>query len=186
MNETLLLRYCSPTLAGLKSGNMFSYFKRGDSSLEGEIASWNAVLEKKGVRMLLLQENGDRALILVYRPEMVERCTEQCEVKQFLRTLGYPSCFTQGTMQHLQTRMQNGEEFPHEIGLFLGYPFEDVCSFIDNKGCNGVCDGCWKVYKDVSSAQKTFDRFKKCTTVYLEQHAKGKPLQDLVVQRIHI
>ena len=51
---------------------------------------------------------------------------------------------------HLQDRpastLSGSCAFPHEIGLFLGYPFEDVMGFIENKGENYLCSGCWKVY----------------------------------------
>ena len=40
-----------------------------------------------------------------------------------------------------------GGDFPHEIGLLLGYPPEDVSGFIENGGKNFLCSGYWKVYK---------------------------------------
>ena len=39
-------------------------------------------------------------------------------------------------------------KFPHEIGIFLGYPLADVAGFIRNKGRNCKCIGTWKVYGD--------------------------------------
>ena len=53
-------------------------------------------------------------------------------------------------------RLQRFEAFPHEIGLFLSYPPEDVRGFIEHKGHESKCDGCWKVYGDAERAKKTF------------------------------
>ncbi len=43
-------------------------------------------------------------------------------------------------------------QFPHEIGLFLGYPPEDVCGYIRNKGKCQKCTGHWQVYGDENFA----------------------------------
>ena len=51
-------------------------------------------------------------------------------------------------------RLGQAAEFPHEIGLFLGYPPEDVQGFLENRLCK--CVGCWKVYGDEQAAQNGF------------------------------
>lgn len=81
----------------------------------------------------------------------------------------------------LAQRLRQRLDFPHEIGLFLGYPPEDVCGFMENKACNCKCVGCWKVYGDEAAAQKKFDQYKKCTRVYCDQWAKGKDIERLTV-----
>ena len=50
-------------------------------------------------------------------------------------------------------------EFPHEIGLFLGYPVEDVKGFIKNRGKNCLYSGYWKVYGKMAEKAKLFERF---------------------------
>ncbi len=186
MIETVLLSHCAPTLAGLKMGNLFSYLNIDDTCVETQIAIYNSLFENKDLKMLLLQKKQDRSLVLVYRPKMVAQYLQQGRVKQFLLELGYPSCISQEALQHLSLRLRSEKDFPHEVGIFLGYPFEDVCSFIRNKGCNGLCDGCWKVYSNVASAQKKFMQFKKCTAIYQKHYAKGRKLQDLAVRRMEI
>lgn len=55
---------------------------------------------------------------------------------------------------------------PDEIGLFLGYPPEDVEGFL-NDPCKGVkiC-GCWKAYGNEAEARKAFEKIRKCNDVY--------------------
>lgn len=71
--------------------------------------------------------------------------------------------------------------YPYEIGLFLGYPPEDVHGFIKNKADDCKCVGCWKVYGDAESTKKTFAKYKKCTDVYCDQYAKGRSIECLTV-----
>ena len=78
-------------------------------------------------------------------------------------------------------RLDEGEEFPHEIGLFLGYPVEDVKGFINNKAARAKCVGCWKVYGDEEKARRLFNQYRKCTRVYEKQWCEGKPLTKLAI-----
>jgi hypothetical protein len=47
-------------------------------------------------------------------------------------------------------------QFPHEVGIFLGYPLEDVIAFCAGKlhPCN--CQGYWKVYHRPEKAKRAF------------------------------
>ena len=72
-------------------------------------------------------------------------------------------------------------EFPHEVGLFLSYPPEDVKGFIDNRACNFKCAGLWKVYGDEAAARRTFARFKKCTEIYCKLWREGSTIDQLAV-----
>ena len=46
----------------------------------------------------------------------------------------------------LFNRMKNEQGFPHEIGVILGYPVEDVIEFEKHQGKNCKYCGCWKRY----------------------------------------
>lgn len=82
--------------------------------------------------------------------------------------------------QHLQTE----SDFPHEIGLFLGYPPEDVQGFIEQKACNSKCTGYWKVYGDQKKAERIFDRYNKCTACFLANWQRGVSLEQLTVKKV--
>jgi hypothetical protein len=100
-----------------------------------------------------------------------------------LRCHGYDPERCEHCVKKLACKLRSQPDFPHEIGLFLGYPPEDVQGFI----CQGPdcckCSGCWKVYGDPEAAQKTFDQYKKCTRIYCQQHAKGASLDRLAVAK---
>ena len=81
----------------------------------------------------------------------------------------------------MATRIRALREFPHEIGLFLSYPPEDVAGFIENKARNCKCCGCWKVYGDEEKAKETFRRFRRCTEEYCRLWNNGYSLSQLAV-----
>ena len=72
-------------------------------------------------------------------------------------------------------------DFPHEIGVFLGYPLGDVEGFIANRGRNFTCCGCWKSYGDPDAARRHFAQLNKCTAVYLRLFHSGTPVLKLAV-----
>ena len=71
--------------------------------------------------------------------------------------------------------------FPHEIGLFLGYPLEDVKGFIINAGKNSKSTGYWKVYGDVEKSERIFECFRKCFSVMSSLFERGYSLPMLAV-----
>ena len=72
-------------------------------------------------------------------------------------------------------------EFPHEVGLFLSYPPEDVKGFIDHRANNFKCTGPWKVYGDKGKARSLFAKYKKCTEIYCALWQSGSKLEQLAV-----
>lgn len=183
MSEEMIVRHCSPTLAGLKTGNLFSCSYRDKTEVIAFLRHWNTELREKGIRLLPLRFNNGKALIYVYRPSQLSKDLRDHDVCRLLARQGYRTDNCQQCVVRLIHRLSESVEFPHEIGLFLGYPCEDVMGFIDNKAACAKCVGCWKVYGDAEKAQKQFERFKKCTRVYQQQYANGRPLIKLTVAR---
>lgn len=108
---------------------------------------WNQQLSDKGVRLYALRHREGRSLILVYRHSALQKILAAPENLSFLAEHGYAGCRNaEACLQRLAARVVCAQNFPHEIGLFLGYPLHDVKGFIDNKGENACCCGCWKVY----------------------------------------
>ena len=78
-------------------------------------------------------------------------------------------------------RFREDGQFPHEVGLFLSYPPEDVQGFIDHRACDFKCAGLWKVYGDERRALRLFSRFKHCTEDYCARWQTGWDIDRLAV-----
>ncbi len=178
MSEELIVRHGSPTLAGLKTGSLFSCACPSQAELYRTLRRWNRVLAPKGVRALGLRLAQGRALIYVYRPARLARDLQRQEVRDLLAARGYPADEA-GCVRRLRQRLGQSGDFPHEIGLFLSYPPEDVRGFIDNRACGFKCVGCWKVYGDAAAAQALFCKYRHCTQVYCHRYAQGSPIARL-------
>ena len=151
MSEDLLIRHCSPTLAGIKTGNLFSCACPSQKNLTKDLCRLNKKLVPKGIRVLPLRVRKGRALIYAYRPNALESDLTDQRARALLLKYGYVPENPNGCVVHLIHRLRSEGEFPHEIGLFLSYPPEDVLGFICNRACNHKCVGCWKVYAKSTS-----------------------------------
>ena len=55
MSEDLVIRHCAPTLAGIKTGNLFSCACPCKAALTKELCRLNRKLVPKGIRILPLK-----------------------------------------------------------------------------------------------------------------------------------
>lgn len=183
MSDKMLIEHCSPTLAGMKTGNMFSCRCQSKNELNNYVRRLNRLLGKKGIRVLPLKLSDGRALIYIYRPSKLEKDFFDEDVISILKEYGYEPENPNRCVVCLINKLRLSEEFPHEIGLFLGYPPEDVKGFINSKSEHCECKyvGCWKVFGDEEKAIKIFNKYKKCTDVYCSQWQMGRSVEKLTV-----
>lgn len=181
MSEECLIRNGAPTLAGIKTGSLFRCPCGSREELVQSLREVNERLMAKGLRIVPLQIGERSALVYLYRPSRLRFDLAQPQTKALLEQRGYDTSQCSRCVAQLMRRVNSAADFPHEIGLFLSYPPEDVQGFIDHgaRDCKAV--GCWKVYGDAEAAQRTFDLYKKCTKVYCSQYQKGKNIDRLAV-----
>ena len=182
MSEQLLVMHCSPTLAGIKTGSLFGCRCACRKKLFCILRRWNRMFNPKGVYVKAFCSRPGWFLIYVYRKNQLERDLFSQDACAFLETYGYTQKYDlYEIFRRLSLRLRENSEFPHEIGLFLGYPLADVKGFIENKGRNCKCSGCWKVYEDEEKAQKLFIKYRKCTDIYCQKLKEGTSILRLTV-----
>lgn len=183
MSEDHLVRYCAPTLAGIKTGSLFGCSYTCTDKLRKTVRDLNRRLVPKGLRVLPLRISDSRALMYVYRPSGLRKDLAHETASRLLAEKGYCTSSCENCIAQLSRKLHECEDFPHEIGLFLGYPPEDVAGFIENNACGCKCVGCWKVYGDEEAAKKKFDQYHKCSRIYQQCWENGSSLERLAVAR---
>ncbi len=181
MIEEYLIEHCSPTLASLKTASLFSYAYQSEEELSDSINRCNNMMKEKGIRVLVLSQKKASALVYVYRRSFLEKDLHKPDVEEFLKQYGYQDMSVGAVLHQLQLKLLRNERFPHEIGVFLGYPLEDVKGFINNSGKNCKCLGDWKVYGDEDVAKRQFAKFKRCKTIYQNMWNQGRSVVQLTV-----
>ena len=181
--ETVLVEQCAPTLVGVKPASLFRYQPGPSDKGWVPLERWREALAQRGIRVQVLKTCAQTGacMIYLYREAWLERILRQPEVRNFLGQCGYrPEESCREMLERLSRRLCLEEEYPHEIGVFLGDPLEDVVGFIRHRGRNFTCCGMWKVYGDAAAAQRRFDCYRRCTRICLERLRRGTALTKLI------
>lgn len=181
--EKMLVEQCAPTLAGIKPANLFRVLDCDRELLQREVSYWNRELSHYGIFVKNIKEcpETNSVLVYVYRKKWVEEILSRLEVKKFLKQQRYLLSNTcEQVLEQLSYRLCLGREFPHEIGIFLGYPLEDVIGFIENKGQNYTCCGFWKTYGDPKEARHRFEGYRTCINKCTKMFDNGIPVIQLL------
>jgi hypothetical protein len=126
-----------------------------------------------GLRAHVLHDCGRRRLVLLYSPILLEGLLAEPKVQNFLRKAGYSAYRgRQQALDELTLRAAQGD-FPHEIGLFLGYPLKDVAGFMGWAAIPFSCNGPWRVYGDPARSLRLAKCHKACRARMAERLDAG-------------
>jgi hypothetical protein len=149
----------APTLAGIKPASLMTFVNQKRNLVE----LWNhckdELCKNLGIRYYELRRKEDRVIVMFYRDEALSSCLAVWKNREFLLEQGYrDSQDVEEILDDLKVRYQE-ENCPHELGVFLGYPLEDVRAFIKNNGAPCLVCKYWKVYQDVENALRVFESY---------------------------
>ena len=173
MLERLLAFHASPAICGIKASNLICIDY--DESIYKEIEELNNTYPKLCFRVL--KKDKSKVLILVYRKNVFERTLLNKDNIRYLKSVGYDTKSIDSMLEDLKDRL-NDNEFPHEIGVFLGYDLDDIKSFTEGKKCIYV--GYWKVYSKLDEKLEIFNKYTKCRNCVINLIDKGFPIESFM------
>ena len=169
---------CAPVLKGVKISNLITMKPGGWRKIR-------AYLKKSRIICIPLYADAEKEVLFLYRYEQLEWHLKNREVREFLRSCGYESFEVASVLVRLRRRYQLyagiSKEFPHELGVLLGYPVGDVQGFIDNRGENSLTSRYWKVYQNPKEAEKIFDLYDRVKEQALKEIMCGRTLSHVAV-----
>lgn len=169
---------CAPVLKGVKISNLITMKPGGWRKIR-------AYLKKSRIICIPLYADAEKEVLFLYRYEQLERHLKNREVREFLRSCGYESFEVASVLVRLRRRYQLyagiSKEFPHDLGVLLGYPVGDVQGFIDNRGENSLTSRYWKVYQNPKEAEKIFDLYDRVKEQALKEIMCGRTLSHVAV-----
>ncbi|UWP58922.1 DUF3793 family protein [Ruminococcus gauvreauii] len=175
--EIQIARQCAPVLAGVKPSNILIL-------KDGNIAEIARMLEGTPVGCRLLSDGAGNSVWLLYRRESLEKILSDKPKMEFLRCFGYRYRDVEEALwllgRRFQSYKQKSMEFPHEMGIFLGYPLGDVKGFIRHRGRDFLYCGYWKVYENEAEARKLFSVYTSVKQQMLKELYQGKHVWQMI------
>lgn len=178
--ERIMGIHAAPTLAGFKPGSLISFKKKNFENFENLLLAYKKCFACKGISIYILSENFEYAHIFFYREELLKKALENETAKKILLSRGYSLFSLSFVLAKLKQNFCEKDDFPHEIGLFLGYPPEDVKGFIEQKGQNFLVSGYWKVYSNEAETKKLFEKYACCTREFCDKLSAGVSFAELL------
>ncbi|MBQ9365451.1 MAG: DUF3793 family protein [Schwartzia sp.] len=187
--ESVLALQCAPTLRGIKAASLISLPLDSETNTCRLIMRYASCLACHGVSVRRIAVLSERALVLFYKSDLLKKILARPAAKKILGRYGYPlsdesplddDAMLTFQIEYLTERIALCESFPHEIGLFLGYPPADVEGFIEHGGKDFRCCDFWKVYDNENAARKIFDCYHKCTNDFCNRLKNGATIQEIL------
>ena len=164
--------HTAPTLLGIKCASLVS-LSRLEFDLGVHMCTFNRRASEKGLKIRIMHVCDTRCVMLVYNEKKLYERLHEKQTAAMLRSEGYDLNSRLDTMLNRLSRRMRDCTFPHEIGLFLDYPAEDVKGFIENNGGNYKLCGCWKVYGSEECARRKFENYEKCRKFLCDKLSEG-------------
>lgn len=176
-----VVTHCAPVLAGIKPSNAFMMPEEDTMKLI-------YALKDTGVSLRIIHKAAGKNMWLIYRKRALEEYLMSKNHRGFLKDCGYNYFSLTKLFETLSYRYEafkNGGEFPHELGLMLGYPLCDVKGFILHQGNDFLYSGYWKVYGNLEQTKKMFQAYDLVQYQMIEQVKNGKPLNQIIETYTH-
>ena len=150
----------APTIREEKPSSLMTFTRAGRNLYDLWDNFGSRVCKRLSLEYIALRDTKDSVRVLFYKTRLLEECLNKRSNREFLNKMGYSSTITlEECMNKLRERFEC--VCPHEIGIFLGIPLEDVIGFINHKGENCLLCRYWKVYHAPERALTLFSVFDK-------------------------
>ncbi|MDK9719095.1 MAG: DUF3793 family protein [Trichlorobacter sp.] len=177
-----LMLECSEVLAGVKPANLVSLVNRTRPCGRNLYQLWQSLRQEAVARLstidfLILQTKERSILLLCYNREQLEQHLSHAGIRTLLHKAGYKQTSTvPELLTELKQRISKHDHFPHEIGLFIGYPAKDVAAFMGLVKLPFSCQALWKIYGNPANSLNLAKNYRCCRERMTEILASGSQI----------
>jgi hypothetical protein len=163
-----LMLECSEVLAGVKPANLISIVNRTRPCGRNLYQIWQhhqteLTTHLNKLNIIVLKSRSQALLLLCFNNDHLERHLAHVGIRSMLQKAGYKngaSC--EELVTELCCRIDMDDSFPHEIGLFIGYPAKDVAAFMGMVNLPFACQGLWRIYGNPTQSLELAERYRCC------------------------
>lgn len=167
--ESFLTYTVSPVILGCKPSCTITFTEQGKNLYNLWLRYGEDFITSIGLSYINLINNEDCIVTLIYNKNSLDMYLNNQDIKEFLNSIGYNKKYNlEEWLDSLQKRYAI-YKCPHELGVFLGIPLDDVKDFMQCKNKECLLCGYWKVYNDYETAEKTFKIYDKVREYTIEE-----------------
>ncbi len=153
-----LLTKLAPVLFNHKPGTLIGLNCWYNDSCNFYNQHRDEILERLNLEAKVIKISENITQVYFYRKEHLAEVLGEKKTEQFMSSHGYDISDIDGSLELLSSRFGD-EDFPHELGVFVGYPLKDVKGFIKGQVAEDVVSP-WKIYHPAQPSINLLNKFK--------------------------
>ena len=154
-----ILELLGPVILGSKPSEILNISQK-DHDKEYKIKEVKSFFKNcSKLKYEIIYKKSGEIKILFINKEVLKKTLENKKCINFLKFIGYTNKYDiQNYINHLIGKLKE-DEFPHEIGIFLGYPLKDVVGFMGYGNYELQKTKYWKVYGNTEISDRIYNSF---------------------------
>lgn len=153
--QSLIAFGAAPTIANKKPSSLMTFSFDGKNTASLWMQYGTEICDFFVIDYFEIKNKDNCIIVLLYNKRMLKIYINRTQNRDFMQKLGYSKLDDiQKILLVLRRRFET--VCPHEIGIFLGIPLEDVEGFIEHNGKNCIMCRYWNVYKNPKRAEQLF------------------------------
>lgn len=148
-----LVENLAPLVLGVKPSELLSVAINDEKDWE----DFKSLFKKQeSLNILEVRELNGRLQVIFYEKEMLDSVLSEQAIRDFLVQMSYPQQYTLESYLEILKRRIKTLEFPHEAGVFLGYPLKDVLGFMGLLPLPYRRTQGWRIYGDEELSNQVY------------------------------
>lgn len=180
--DYLLYKICfhgAPTVLRVKPSSLICFKNSSKCQLKDIWFNNREEVERSVPLSTFELKTCDRGVnVLFYDSQWLWNVLRRKKAKSYLESFGYDYSTLNEALEQLRSRYQSG--CPDEIGVFLGYPLEDVMAFSSKDKGDSLMTGYWKVYNNLHKAKKVFAIYDRARETITTRLLRGVGPKDIL------
>lgn len=170
------------TLTGVKPAELINVSINGENKRQWEEGKMllNSCCRFK---VIPLRVKNKKELVFFFHRKALDETLHQRSVLLFLKGLHYPKEYClEDYVDFLLEKYQNSS-FPHEIGIFLGYPVKDVLGYLGHPALRLTGIKGWRYYGHGKISIHTYKKYKEAkkeAKMFLEKLQERQAPEDIL------
>jgi len=161
-NYLFLVESLAPLVLGIKPSVLLNVSINNDMEWKEfeELFTHQKALQIKEIREL-----KGRLQVIFYQREKLDSVLRQKPIQEFLTTLSYPEHYSLDSYLSLLKHKITSLKFPHEVGVFLGYPLKDVLGFMGLLPLPYRKTQGWRIYGDETLSNEVYEKYRQARSM---------------------
>lgn len=168
-NNLFLVESLAPIVLGVKPSELLNV-AQVEKDLWEEFKS--LFMKNQELKVKEIRELNGRLQVIFFQSRVLDSVLREESIQDFLGTMSYPKKYSLESYLNLLKKRIISDDFPHEVGVFLGYPLKDVLGFMGILTLPYRETMGWRIYGDEKPSIEVYSKYAQARSI-MKKIAEG-------------